>query len=58
MDKNLKGNGTELYLTHNVGNPVIAERFSRIFKNKINKQIHDSYSKNLHIDELQEINKK
>ena len=37
MDKNLKGNGTELYLTHNVGKPVIAERFSRTLKNKINK---------------------
>ena len=29
MDKNLKGNGIELYLTHNVGKSVITGRFSR-----------------------------
>lgn len=28
LDKNLNGNGIELYLTHNVGKSVIAGRFS------------------------------
>ena len=36
MNKNLKRNDIELYLTHNVGKLVIAERFSRTLKDKIN----------------------
>ena len=57
MDKNLKENDTELYLTHNVGKSVIAERFSRTLKNKINKYMMDT-AKDLYIDELEEINRK
>ena len=44
MDKNLKRNGTELYLTHNFGKSMISERFSRTLKSNINK-IHGSYNK-------------
>ena len=57
MDKNLKENGTELYLTHNVGKSVIAERFSRTLKTKISKYMTTT-AKNVYIDKLQEINKK
>ena len=56
MGKNLKENGTELYLTHNVGKSVIAERFSQTLKNKINKYM-TATAKDVYIDELQEINK-
>ena len=51
MDKNLKENGTELYLTHNVGKSVIVERFSRTLENKINKYM-TATAKDVYIDEL------
>ena len=57
MDKNLKENSTELYLTYNVGKPVIAEKFSRTLKNKINKYMRAT-AKDVYIGELQEINRK
>ena len=57
MDKNLKENGTELYLRHNVGKSVIAERFSRTLKNKIKKYM-TATTKDVYIDELQQINRK
>ena len=57
MDKNLKGNGIEIYLTHNVGKSVITGRFSRTWKYKINKYVAAT-AKNVYIDELQEINTK
>ena len=57
MGKNLNENGTELYLTHNVGKSVIAEGFSRTLKNKINKYM-TATAKYVYIDELEEINRK
>ena len=57
MDKNLKENGTELYLTYNVGKSVTAERFSRTLKNKINKYMAAT-AKDVYIDGLQEIYRK
>ena len=57
MDKNVKENGTELYLRHNVGKSVIAERFSRTLKNKIEKYM-TATTKDVYIDELQQINRK
>ena len=57
MDKNLKENSTELYLTHNVGKSVIVERFSLTLENKINKYM-TATAKDVYIDELQEINRK
>ena len=57
MDRNLKENGTELYLTPNVGKSIIAERFSRTFKNKINKYM-TATAKDVYSDEIQEINRK
>ena len=56
MDKNLKENGTELYLTHNGGKSVIVERFSQTVKNKISKYM-TATAKDVYIDELQEINR-
>ena len=35
----LKENGIEMYSTHNEGNSVVAERFIRTLKNKINKHM-------------------
>ena len=57
MDKNLKENSTELYLKHDVGKSVIAERFSRTLKNKINKYM-TATAKDVYIDGLQEVNRK
>ena len=57
MDKNLKENGTELYLTHNVGKSVIAERFSRTLKNEINKYM-TATAKDVYIGEHQKIYRK
>ena len=51
MDKNLKENDIELYLTHNVDKSVISERFSRTLRNKINKYMTDT-AKNVYIDEI------
>ena len=57
MDTNLKENGTELYLTHNVAKSAIAQRFSLSLKNKVNKYM-TATTGNVYIDEVQEINKK
>ena len=57
VNKNLTGNGIELYLTHNVSKSVIAERFSRTLKDKINKYMV-AKAKNVYTDELQEKNTK
>ena len=51
MDKNLKENDIELYLTHNVDKSVISERFSRTSRNKINKYM-TATAKNVYIDEI------
>ena len=41
----------EMYLTHNEGKPVLAERFIRTLKNKTYKHM-TSVSKNAYIDKL------
>ena len=43
-----------MYLIHNEGNSVVAERFIRTLKNKIYKYMI-SISKNVHIDKLDDI---
>ena len=43
-----------MYLTHNQGKSVIAERFIRTLKNKIYKYM-TSVSKNVYIDKLDDI---
>ena len=43
-----------MYLTHNEGKPVIAERFVRTLKNKIYKYLN-SISRNVYIDKLDDI---
>ena len=50
----LEKKGKEMYLTHNDGKSVIAERSIRILKNKIYKYM-TSVSKNVHIDKLDNI---
>ena len=47
----LEKNSIEMYLTHNEGKSVVAERFIRTLKNKIYKHM-TSISKNVYIDEL------
>ena len=47
-------NDIEMYSTHNVGKPVIAERFIRTLKNKIYKYM-TSVSKNVYIYKLDDI---
>ena len=47
----LQDNHTEMYLTHNEGKPVNAERFVRTFKNKACKYI-TLVSKNGYIHKL------
>ena len=47
----LEKNVIELYSTHNEGKSVVAERFMRIFKNKIYKYM-TSMSKNVYINKL------
>ena len=44
----------EMYLTHNEGKPVLAERFIRTLKNKTYKHM-TSVSKNAYIDKLDDI---
>ena len=44
----LLGIGTEMYLTHNEGKSVVAERFIRTLKNKIYKHM-TSVLKNMYI---------
>ena len=43
-----------MYLTHNKGKSVVAERFFRTLKNKIYKHMN-SISKNVYIDKLDDI---
>ena len=50
----LKKNDIEMYLIHNEGKPVVAERFIRRIKNKIYKHM-TSISKNMYIDKLDDI---
>ena len=47
----LKDNDIEMYLIHNEGKSVVAERFIRTLKTRIYKYM-TSVSKNVHIDEL------
>ena len=50
----LRDNDTVMYLTHNEGNSVAAERFIRTLKSKIYKYM-TSISKNVYIDKLDDI---
>ena len=50
----LQNNYTEIYLMHNEGTSVIAERFIRTLKNKIYEYM-TSISKNVCIDKLDDI---
>ena len=59
FDKNsfkkwLKDNDIEMYPIHNEGKSVVAERFIRTLKNKINKYM-TPVSKNVYIDKLDDI---
>ena len=50
----LEKNDIEMYLMHNEGKSVIAERLIRTLKNKIYKYM-TSISKNVYIDKLEDI---
>ena len=50
----LKDNDIEMYLIHNEGKSVVAERFIKTLKTKIYKYM-TSVSKNLYIDKLDDI---
>ena len=50
----LKNNDIEIYLIHNEGKSVVAERFIRTLKNKIYKYM-TAISKNVYIDKLYDI---
>ena len=50
----LEKNDVEMYLTHNEGKSVVADRFIRTIKNKIYKHM-TSISKNVYIDKLDDI---
>ena len=50
----LKDNDIEIYLIHNEGKPVVAERFIRKLKTKIHKYMI-SVSKNVYIDKLEQL---
>ena len=50
----LKDNDIEMYLIHNEGKSVVAERFIRTLKTKIYKYM-TSVSKNVYIDKLDDI---
>ena len=50
----LEKNSVEMYSTRNEGKSIVAERFSRILKNKIYKYM-TSISKNMYIDKLDDI---
>ena len=54
MKSQLEKNDMEMYLTHNEGKSIIAERFVRILKNKIYKYM-TSISKNVYIEKLDDI---
>ena len=50
----MKDNNTEIYSTYNEGKSVVAERFIRTLKNKINKHmVHEP--KNVYFDMLDNI---
>ena len=50
----LQDNDTEMYATHNERKSVAAERFIRIFKNKIYKYM-TAILKNVYIDKVDDI---
>ena len=50
----LKGNDIEMYLIHNEGKSIVAERFIRTLKTKIYKYM-TSVSKDVYIDKLDDI---
>ena len=50
----LQDNNTEMYLTHNEGISVVAERFFKTLKNKIYRYM-TSISENVYIDKLDDI---
>ena len=52
--KLLEGNDIEMYSIHNKGKSVVAERFIRTLKTKINKYM-TSISENVYIDKLDDI---
>ena len=52
--KCLKDNDIEMYLTHNEGKSVVAERFIRTLKSKIYKYM-TAASKNVYFDKLDDI---
>ena len=54
LKKWLKDNDTQMYLIHNKGKSVLAERFIRALKTKIYKYM-TSISKNVYIDKLDDI---
>ena len=54
MKSSPEKNDIEMYLTHNEGKYVIAERFIRTLKNKIYKYM-TLFLKNVHIDKLDDI---
>ena len=54
FEKWLQDNNIAMYLTHNVGKSVVAERFIRAIKNKVYKYM-TSVSKNVYSDKLDDI---
>ena len=50
----LKDNNTEMYLIHNEGKSVVAERFIRTLMTKIYRYV-TSISKNVYIDKLDDL---
>ena len=50
----IKKNDIEVYSTHNKGKSIIAERFFRTLKNKIDEYM-TSVSKNVYIDKLDDV---
>ena len=53
----LQDNDIKMYSTYNEGKSVVAERFIRILKNRIDKYM-TSVSKNVYINKLDDIVKK
>ena len=54
MKSFLQNNNIEIYLAHNEGKSVVAERFIRTLKNKIYKYM-TAISKNMYIDKSDDI---
>ena len=54
FEKWLKDNNIEMYSTPNKGNSIVAERFIRTLKNKIDKHM-TAVSKNVYFDVLDDI---